>query len=176
MSNKPIIKYTRKVVKLDDLKLDSANPNKMSDIKKAGLNKSLERFGYVDEICVEADTMMIANGEHRVGELKKDGITHVEVKLFKFKDEAERRLFRQVFNKSGGEHNLALDKEEFKFLDENDNLSDLAEMLGEDEADFIYEEENLPEDLEKNELDVTLTRTVKCPKCHNKFEIDRKEK
>jgi hypothetical protein len=158
MSNKPKIKYTRKVVKLDDLKLDPANPNKMTDIKKAGLNKSLDKFGYVDEICVEKGSLIVANGEHRIAELKKMGIKEIEVKLFKFKNEAERRLFRQVFNKSGGEHDIALDKEEFKFLDENDSLSDLAELLGEDEIDFVYEdEEELPE-LDKKELDVTLTR------------------
>jgi hypothetical protein len=120
--------------------------------------------------------MIVANGEHRVEQFMLKGITEVEVKLFKFKDEAERRLFRQVFNKSGGEHNPELDKEEFKFLDENDSLTDLAEILGENEDDFLYEEENLPRNLGKNELDVKLTREVTCPKCKNKFEIDRKEK
>ncbi len=173
---KPEIKFLRKVVKLKDIKIDKNNPNRMSDIKKAGLRKSINLFGYVNEICIESDTMLLADGEHRLKELMDAGHEKAEVKIFKFKDEAERRLFRQTFNKLKGEHDLEADKEEFKFLDEHDRLSDLAEMLGEDEIDFVYEEENLPPDLEKTELEVKMSREVTCPKCKHQFEIDKKGK
>jgi len=168
-------RFKLKLVKLKDIKFDKSNPNRMSDIKKAGLKKSIDTFGYVDEIVIDKNTKIVANGEHRLRELLDNGETEAEVKVFNFKNEAERRLYRQIANKLSGEHDPQLDKEEFKFLDENDILTDLAEMLGEDEIDFVYdEEEELPE-LEKNELDVTLTREVKCPKCQHKFEIKKKE-
>ncbi len=173
---KPEIKFERKVIKLKDIKMDPTNPNSMTDIKQAGLKKSFDRFGYVDEICIEKGSMLMADGEHRLKELLDEGVEEAEVKMFVFENTAERILFRQTKNKARGIHDPEKDKEDFRFLDEHDELTNLAEYLGEDEADFDYEEEDLPEDQEKNELDVEIKREVTCPSCKTTFKIDKKEK
>ena len=86
----------RKLIKLSEIKLDESNPNKLNEKKTAALSKSLERFGYVDEIVIDKKTRVIADGEHRYKELEKLGIEEVEVKIIDFENDSERRLYRQM--------------------------------------------------------------------------------
>src|SRR3990167_10108824 len=89
---------------LSEIKLDETNPNVMSDRKEKALSESFERFGYVQEIVIDKKTKIIADGAHRLKTLLEKGIKEEKVKVIDFKDEAERKLFRQMMNKIHGEH------------------------------------------------------------------------
>jgi DNA modification methylase len=109
----------------------------MTKAQETALNTSLNKFGYVYDIVVDKNTMLIADGEHRLNELQKQGETEIEVILFDFKDEVERRMFRQVANKLRGEHDQELDKEEFKFFIDEGVFEDLEALLGEKQTEIL---------------------------------------
>lgn len=117
---KPEVKYERKVVQVSDIKFDQSNPNKMSEAKQVALRNSIKEFGYVQEIVIDKNTMEIADGEHRLKQLIELGNTEVEVLIYPFKDEVQKKIFRQIANKLHGEHDFELDLAEYrKILDAN---------------------------------------------------------
>jgi DNA modification methylase len=130
-------RHDRRVVPLTSIKLDLGNPNKMTDKQMVALGESFEKFGYVQEIVVDKNTMMVADGEHRLLKLMNDGVSEAEVILFDFKDETERRLFRQMANKLHGEHDKKLDQEEYQFLLEHNAFPELKSLLAMSETDEV---------------------------------------
>jgi DNA modification methylase len=131
-------KFERKVVRLADIKTDSKNPNKMTPEQMGALRSSIEKYGYVIDIIVDKKSMMIADGEHRLNELKALKIEEAEVILYDFEDEADRRLFRQISNKLRGTHDYNLDLEEFKFLFSKMGSEVVQKFLTEDHVgDFL---------------------------------------
>lgn len=127
----------KRVVRFEDLKMDPKNPNLMSKEQEAGLKESIARFGYVVPIVVDADTMMVADGEHRLMALRTSGVLEAEVVLVHFKDDLERRMFRQVANKLKGSHEAGKDTAELLELLEADRINDLGKMLGETPGDLL---------------------------------------
>ncbi len=164
----------RKLIKLSEIKLDESNPNKLNEKKTAALSKSLERFGYVDEIVIDKKTRVIADGEHRYKELEKLGIKEVEVKIIDFENDAERRLYRQITAKVHGEHQVDLDAAEFKKILEETDLEDFTASIGDSEQEILNiinsleKEEKIPDD--STEVDDRLYHIeIECPFCKKKF-------
>lgn len=134
-----LIKYKLDNVNIKDLKFDDKNPNQYSAAMKQGLDYSMDKFGYVDEIIVDQNNM-IANGEHRVRSLIAKGVTKINVKRFNFKDDNERKLFRQAMNKIQGQHDPKLDSQDILSIIENndDNLLELMSLTAEHDAEAIF--------------------------------------
>lgn len=165
----------RKTVKLKDLKFDHSNPNQMSSKEEEALGKSLERFGYVYEIVVDKKTMIVADGAHRLKDLLKKGVKEEEVKLLDFKDDAERRLFRQITKKVQGTHSEELDAEEYKKILANSEIEmqGLVESLATSEQEILNCINQInKEDPEKAaaKVDQLYQHTVTCPFCKRTFE------
>ena len=131
-------------IETEDLKTDGKNPNQMQASKFIALKKNLERFGFIVPIITNKD-LVVADGEHRLKAAKSLGMETVPVIRLDI-DEVDRKILRQVMNKLRGEHDLQLDLEEFKFLEENDGLGVLAELMAEDEYKFLNEDINVEED------------------------------
>lgn len=148
---KPNIRYERAVLSIDEIILDKDNPNVMSKEQEKSLDYSIKKFGYVYPIIVDNKTRVIADGEHRLKELKKQGINEVEVFLFDFKDETERRLFRQTANKLRGMHDSVLDDSEYKFIFQNEGFEDLKRLIGEDEKRMVQFLAGLQKDNSKDD-------------------------
>jgi ParB-like nuclease domain len=118
-------------IRLDSVKIDPSNPNKMSVPQTLALEKSMYRFGYITPIIVDADTMMIADGEHRYLVYKELGYEEIPAYVIRFKDESERRMLRQVLNKLRGEHDKQKDADEFLNIMQSaaDDLAELADFI-----------------------------------------------
>jgi DNA modification methylase len=125
----PKIIYERKIFSVKDIKLDPSNPNVLDKHEEIMLNNSLEKFGYIDEIVIDKNTMLVANGEHRLKQLMADGVDEIEVKVIDFKDEVERRMFRQIMNKAHGQHDILLDQVDYKWIYENDGFEEFKKLL-----------------------------------------------
>ena len=166
-------RFERKVMKVSEMKFDTTNPNKMSKKEEEGLANSFDRFGYVDEIVIDKKTGMIADGEHRLKELIKKGVQDIEVKVLDFKDDVERRMYRQVSAKLHGTHDPVLDAEEFKKILENTDMEDFTALTGQSEQEILnilnsVEEQEIPK--EADQVDQLGRLRVKCHKCGNEFE------
>ncbi len=173
-------KFERKMMKLSELKFDPDNPNVMNGRQQKGLKESFNKFGYIDEIVIDKKTKIVANGEHRLKELLSKGVTEAEIKLINFKNDAERRLFRQVFNKSGGEHEELKDALDMKIILEEIDMEDFANITSQSEQEVlnllnkVSEESKAAAEKASQEMDVGLKRTVTCPKCNTEIEVTKK--
>jgi ParB-like chromosome segregation protein Spo0J len=156
-------------LKIQDLKLDPDNPNKMTQQQLAGLEESMVRFGYLTPIVVDQDNK-IADGEHRVEIYKAMGLTEIPAYKVKFKDDVERRLLRQAMNKLRGEHDFQMDRKEIAFLSDSGLLTDLSKLIAQDQDSLKLlalvnkkDDEILDEEAGQN-IDEFETNN-KCPKC-----------
>ena len=166
----PKNRYTRQVVKIKDLKFDAANPNKMTEEQDKALSKSLTKFGYVYPVVVDKNTLMIADGEHRVTRLLNDGVTEIEVLMYDFKSDAERRLFRQTANKLHGMHDKELDLAEYDFIFKEGEFDELKELiaLSNKESSWLIEQLNSKEN-NTSEVNQLGRFEIECPSCHHVF-------
>lgn len=150
-------------VPIDELKSDGKNPNMMTAAQERALEDSMKKFGVLKPAITNKD-LLIADGEHgwKIGKslgMKTYPVIRLDV------GEIDRRMLRQVLNKLHGQHDVRLDIEEFKFLQENNSLSELSSLL-------VQEEKNLrnliglDEPIEIKEKEVHFQATEKkCPKC-----------
>lgn len=159
-------KFERKLIKLSELKFDESNPNKMGDKQVKALNKSIEHYGYVQDIIVDKDSLLIADGEHRARELINKGINEAEIILYPFKNDTDRRMFRQISNKLHGEHEIDLDIKEYKKILESEDLevfSNLTSISEQSILNLINQENKEIKKIE--EVEKLAHLEVKCPKC-----------
>ena len=156
-------------IELSEIKFDDTNPNVMSDRKEKALSESFERFGYVQEIVIDKKTKIIADGAHRLKTLLEKGIKEEKVKVIDFKDEAERKLFRQMMNKIHGEHEQVKDAMDIQLLMKDYQMEDLSLLLGDSEQEIIKTLSiTYNENIEK--VDKLYNQQVTCPSCGHVFE------
>ena len=82
----------REVVKISELKAAPYNPRQISGEALAGLSKSLERWGVVQEVVANKRTGYIVGGHQRVAALKKMGVKEVPVVWVDLDDVEEKAL------------------------------------------------------------------------------------
>ena len=125
-------KHPIETIKLKDIRFDPNNPNEMADQRFESLEYSLDKWGYIDPIVIDSNNL-VANGEHRVKALLNKGVEEIEVIRYDFKNDEERKLFRQTMNKLHGEHSLKKDISELELL-YGYNPNELKSLLGFDET------------------------------------------
>ena len=130
-----IQQYAVKKVKVSDIALDKANPNKMSDEQLEALRYSLKKFGQLKPIIID-QTMTVCDGEHQLRAYLAENVEDVQVIQVECTP-AERRLIRQTMNKLHGLHQKDLDIEEFKALVEENQLGELSQLLAKDETELL---------------------------------------
>jgi len=101
-------------VRLEDLKFDGCNPNRLSREGMERLKASIRRWGDIVPIVTNKD-LLVADGEQRALAMKELGMTECSVIRLPVED-VDRRLLRQVLNKLRGEHLKELDAEEFRII------------------------------------------------------------
>jgi DNA modification methylase len=82
----------RETVKISALKAAPYNPRQISGEALAGLSKSLERWGVVQEVVANRQTGYIVGGHQRVAALKKMGVKEVPVVWVDLDDVEEKAL------------------------------------------------------------------------------------
>ena len=116
--------------------------------------------------------MIVADGAHRLQELLNQGIQEAEIKLFDFKNDQERRLFRQISNKIHGEHEQVKDAMDIQILMKDYQMEDLSLLLGDSEQEIIKTLSIIhDENIEK--VDKLYNQQVTCPSCGHVFEKKR---
>jgi DNA modification methylase len=102
------------MIKVSDVKTDGDNPNEMTPEIEERLSRSMTTWGNTQPIVVDKKTMIIADGEHRLQEYNKKGETQIPAILVEFKNDAERRAYRQAANKIKGTHLPERDAAEYE--------------------------------------------------------------
>jgi ParB-like chromosome segregation protein Spo0J len=137
-------------VRLEDLRFDGCNPNRLSREGMERLKASIRRWGDIVPIVTNKD-LLVADGEQRATAMKELGMTECSVIRLPVKD-VDRRLLRQVLNKLKGKHNKELDSAEYLRILEQGEKEDLKALL-----ESVGEE--LPEDLDDREISITIPET-----------------
>lgn len=117
-------------IQIKDIKLDGDNPNKFDKGMEERLKRSMDTFGYTQDVIVDKKTMILADGEHRLKEYIRQGQTEIPVKLIPFKNDAQRRAYRQGANKIRGTHEKGLDLEEYDRIIKAGERDILINMTG----------------------------------------------
>lgn len=89
-AKKRTLRVTRQRFKLSDLAPAKYNPRLISDAAFAGLAKSLEHFGLVEHVVVNARGNRVISGHQRVRALQEAGAAEVDAIVVRFDDEKER--------------------------------------------------------------------------------------
>jgi DNA modification methylase len=124
-------------IKIDDVRLDTENPNKMTQAQMAGLRQSMQRWGYLTPIIIDQNNL-ICDGEHRLLVYKELGYEEIPAYRLTLTDDNERRLIRQVMNKLKGEHDRQLDSNELAtiFQRNSNQLAELSELIAQRKEDL----------------------------------------
>ena len=101
------------------------------------LRKSMETYGYLTPVIIDQDNN-IADGEHRVLVYKQLGRTQIPVFKINLSTDTDRRILRQVMNKLHGEHERQLDSNELLQIFQDNKLTDLATLIGQQQTDLQY--------------------------------------
>ena len=136
----------------DDLHVDGDNPNEQSDELFGELIEGIRQKGWIGPRIVanmgdlpgyDGDPEgLICDGEHRLRAAREIGMEEVPVKFVDFEDDAERRLWRQKFNKLSGEHDAKRDALDYDYILDNgrsEELTDFVQAIGEDLDDLLAE-------------------------------------
>jgi ParB-like chromosome segregation protein Spo0J len=115
-------------VRLEDLKFDDCNPNRLSREGMERLKASIRTWGDIVPIVTNKD-LLVADGEQRAVAMKELGMTECSVIRLPVED-VDRRLLRQVLNKLRGEHLKELDAEEFRIIVDAGAEEDLKYLVG----------------------------------------------
>ena len=114
-------------VKINDLKFDQDNPNRITLAQLDRLKASIKRWGDIVPIVTNSE-LLVADGQQRVTAMKELGMTECSVIRLPVKD-VDRRLLRQVLNKLRGRHNKELDSAEYLRILEQGEKEDLTKLL-----------------------------------------------
>lgn len=150
-------------MEIKDLKLNPANPRKITDKKLAALKKSLKEFGDLSGVVYNRHSSQLIGGHQRLKALETIGISDIEYQdqeltygfinlmngeKFAYRevdwDEAKEKAANIAANKGAGEWDMDKLGEWFKDLDKLDFDLDLT-MFDEDERkDFFKDKGDLP--------------------------------
>lgn len=137
-------------VKINDLKFDQDNPNRLSLVQLDRLKASIRRWGDIVPVVTNSD-LLVADGQQRVTAMKELGMTECSVIRLPIKD-VDRRLLRQVLNKLRGKHNRELDSAEYLRIIEQGGKDDLKALL-----DSVGEK--LPIEVNESEISFSIPGT-----------------
>jgi len=138
--------FKTEMVDVDLIKLDISNPNEMSKEKMDALKKIMEEQGFLQEILIDQNNLMI-DGEHRYRVYKELGMKKIPCKRLEV-TEIQRRLLRQTMNKIRGEHNPREDVEDLLILSREIGIQSLSQYLGQEEkqvSDYLESINQVPE-------------------------------
>ncbi len=132
--------------KIENIKLDSTNPNEMSKIKMQGLTETIKKFGFLEPIVVNKNNVMI-DGEHRFKILKEMGEKEIPVIRIDV-GKIDHKIIRQTMNKLRGVHNPREDIEDLIRISKEVSVQDMSKYLGLEEknlGDYLDSVNQVPE-------------------------------
>lgn len=160
-----MIKPKRKIFKAGELLPADYNPRKINAKSRQGLEKSLDRFGYLQDIIVNTKTGNIVGGHQRLKALNLKKSDEIECTVVELSEIEEKALNVALNNRhTSGEY----DQEGLEKI-----LSELQDWEGFDDLNFddLVGEFNFNQDIEIKEDTSGIKSSVKdeCPKCGYKW-------
>jgi hypothetical protein len=160
----------REVVKISELKAAPYNPRQISGEALAGLSKSLERWGVVQEVVANKRTGYIVGGHQRVAALKKMGVKEVPVVWVDLDDVEEKAL------------NVALNNPHIsgEFDDTIAGLlTEIKDGIGPDDFKSLMLDDLLPPEVhfepgsedDQGKLDELEPKWTICPHCGKEYDL-----
>lgn len=125
---------TPKLIRVDQIKSDDTNPNRMNEEQFNALKEGINKFGFLVPVITNKD-LVIADGYHRWKAAKELGMEQIQVVVLDM-NEVDRKVIRQIMNKLKGEHKLEKDINEFEFIKNEGGMNDLVKLMGKDKAYF----------------------------------------
>lgn len=120
---------------IDQVVPDDTNPNVMSDEKFKALKVGLKKhFPYP---IVLDQNYIIIDGFHRWKAWKELGNKTIRCIIQFCKDDVERKIWRQIFNKVRGEHDRTKDKADFLAIYNGKRTDDFLKLLGSPREAFL---------------------------------------
>lgn len=145
-----MIKAKRKIFKVSELVPADYNPRKIDKKQRSGLKKSLDKFGYLQDIIVNIrdDKNIIVGGHRRLEELRFDLSEEIECTIVDLNELQEKALNVSLNNRyiSGDYDSEGLEK---ILAELKDGLEDFDELNFDDlavEYDFSFEEDEQKSD------------------------------
>lgn len=89
-------------VDIESLKLDSANPRRISDAELESLTRSLAQFGFVSPIAARREDRLVIGGHQRIAAARKLGLKTVPVVFLELSVD-ESRLLNLALNRIHGD-------------------------------------------------------------------------
>jgi len=127
--------YTVAEIPIDKVKIDPTNPNVMSDEKFKALKVGLKKqFPY--PVIIDQHNVII-DGFHRWKAWKELGHDTIRCVVQPCKDDIERKIWRQVYNKVRGEHDRTKDKADFLAIFEAKKTEEFIKLLGSPKESFL---------------------------------------
>ena len=155
-----------KLVKVSELEEDELNPNQMTDQQLNALKKNIQKYGFLMPIITNK-ALKIADGHQRVTAaiaLEMEEVPVIQLPI----EEVDRVIIQRVMNKLRGVHDLALDIQKYEFLNDEKQLSLLADLTAQDLEKF-NDLINIEKEFLEKELDENIKTLNKCPKCDYKW-------
>ena len=130
-----VLEYQVAEKPINDVKPDPTNPNVMSDEKFKALKIGLkEHFPY--PIIVDQNNIII-DGFHRWKAWKELGNKTVPCIVQYCKNEVDRKIWRQVYNKVRGEHDKTKDSADFLAIFNSKRTSEFLKLVGTQKDSFL---------------------------------------
>lgn len=123
----PINIPTIELLKIEDIKSDGENPNRMTAENFSALKKVIKKYGFTVPIITNKDKVL-ADGEHRLKAAKELGMKEIPTIVLPVKD-VDRRMLRQIMNKLKGSHDKDKDWLEYQKIYGEGMFEEFRELL-----------------------------------------------
>jgi len=120
--------YIIEQVETSKIKLDEANPNKMTEKQKTGLSQSLDIHGLLKPLIIDQNNMLI-DGHQRLEQILKKQWKTIPCHRIKIKNISERKQIQLITNRMHGKDDLLLLAKNYDILLNNKKLDQTALIL-----------------------------------------------
>ena len=153
--------------KISELKPMKDNPRKISDEQLKMLEKSIDKFGYIEPIVWNRKTGNVISGHQRLKVLMSKGMKEVEVVSVEL-DESQEKALNIAMNKISGDWDFSKLNNILKELKKIDE--ELFELTGFNELLINIDKEHIINNFDEKEIDIDdIKFKNECPRCHFKW-------
>lgn len=118
-------------VPVNQIDFDDSNPNEMSTEQMEALEAAMTKYGYLDPVILQKTTSgrySVIDGEHRVKTYLSMHKADIPCYVLDV-NETDKKILRQTMNKLRGTHDPVKDLAEFNFIEQQNQLDTLAELI-----------------------------------------------
>lgn len=143
---------------IDDIEPDPTNPNIMTEEKFKALKRGIKKKKQLPYAIIIDQNNIIIDGFHRWKACKELGWPDVPCIVEQCKDEVDRKIWRQIYNKVRGDHDPVKDRADFLAIFEANRHNEFVELLGTQSEAFLKAIGQSPHDGSEIQTDADPTK------------------